>query len=296
MNLRAFNLKWALAFAGAVVVGAVGVVLVLALMGGETDGRAAAQPAATPTPMPLATHAADAAATVVTANPVEPTTTSMTPGPTRQEPSSHAVVIPTVPPGFAFPERASCPDQWGMISDDMANYSVCVPPGWGVPDPSNGEAAVDVVLHYDWAYIYNPEAFPRPVGKAADRPVDEDADFLTIVLFPVRSDMTIGGGCQAEPGGILAGLPAAVCEYKFDRVPSLDDIIPGPSGAWTAQYAFVPLPGATPPVGLGGQPLPTPEGGSFLTGLAISVSGRNEVMDRYQDVVSQILATLEVIP
>jgi hypothetical protein len=284
MKLSALNLKWTLAFAGAVLVGAAGVVLVLTLMGGGGDEQAAAQPAATTTSVPLATH------------PPEPTGTPEATGPSKPEPPSYPVVIPTLPPDFAFPEKRSCPDGWGRISDDMANYSICVAPGWGMAKPDTGEPLVDVVLHYGEAYIYSPEAFPRPVGKVADRPLDPEADFLTIALFPIRTDTTLGGGCQAQPGGSLAGIPAATCEYKFDPVPSLDQSVHSPSGKWTARMTFIPLPGARPPLGQGGQPVPTPRGGPYVAGLGISVFAANDVMARYGEEVSQILATLEVTP
>ena len=293
MRLKALNLKWALAFAVAVVVGAAGVLVVLTLMGGSGDEQAAAQPAATPT---SATHPAAPTGTAEAAVPAETTGTPTTPGPNKPELPSYPVVIPTLPPGFAFPEKRACPEEWGRISDDMANYSICVPPGWSMPNPDTGDPVADLVLHYGEAHIYSPEAFPRPVGKAADRPLDPEADFLTSALFPIRTDTTLGGGCQAEPGGSVAHLPAATCEYKFDPVPNSDEALHSPTGKWAARMMFIPLPGALPPVGPGRQPFPTPEGGPYSTGLGISVFARSEVMGRYQDVVSQILATLQVTP
>ena len=258
----------------ATVVGAVGVVLVLTLMG-DGDEQATVQPA-TPT--------------------AEGTATPITPGPHKPELPSYPVVVPALPPDFALPEKRPCPDGWGRISDDMAGYSICVPPGWGMPNPDTGEPMADVVLHYDEAYIYNPEAFPRPVGKAADRPLDPEANFLLIGLFPITSDSTVGGTCEAKLGGTVAGLPAATCEYRFDPVPYWDQSVANPSGKWRGQLMFVPLPGAKPPVLPGGEPFPTPQGGWHPTVLGITVSGRNEVMDRYQDIVSQILGTLQVVP
>jgi hypothetical protein len=67
MNLKALNLKWALAFIGATVVGAIGVVLVLTLTG-SGDKQATAQPA-DETPTTVATVA---------------------PGPTEPHPSSYS--------------------------------------------------------------------------------------------------------------------------------------------------------------------------------------------------------------
>lgn len=292
MNLRALNLKWTLAFLAAAALGVVGVVLVLTLMGGGDEQATAQSDSATP----LATLPSETSGATASPGPAAGTATPITPGAIKPELPSYPVVIPTLPPDFTLAEKGPCPDGWGRISDDMANYSICVPAGWGMPNPDTGEPMADVVLHYGEAHIYNPEAFPRPVGKAAEAPLDPEADFLTIVLFPIRTDASLGGGCEAKPGGSVAGLPAATCEYRFDPVPYWDQVAANPSGNWTARLMFVPLPGAKPPVGPGGQPLPTPKGGPYSTGLGISVSARNEVMDRYRETVSDILATLQVMP
>lgn len=289
MNLKALNLKWTLALIAAVAVGAIGVVLVLTLMH-SGDERAVAQPA-NPTALPTQTKTAAA-----TAGPTGAIATPITPGPNKPELSSYPVVVPTLPPDFVPPEKRACPYGWGRTSDDMAGYSICVPFGWGIPDPRTGQPATGVVLHYEESYIYSPEAFPRPTGKAADTPLDPEAQFVTIVLFPIRTDTTITGGCEAGPDDVVAGLPAATCEYRFDPMPAWDQAVANPSGNWTAWLIFVPLPGAKPPVGPSGQPLPTPEGGAYPTGLGISVFARNDIMDRYGDTVSRILATLEVVP
>lgn len=287
MNARALNLKWALAFAGAAVVGAIGVVLVLTLVG-NGDKQAIAQPA-DPTATPLATVPAVTPGATILARPTKP------------ELPSFPVVVPALPKDFTPGAKRPCPEGWGQISDDMAVYSICVPPGWGIPDPdlATGAPVANAVLHYGEAYIFSPEAFPYPVGdesKIAEKLGNPDADFLTIVLFPIRSDTTMGGGCEAKLGGSVAGLPAATCEYRFDPVPYWNQAVADPSGNWISRLMFVPLPGAKPPVWPGGQPVPTPKGGPYSTGLGISVFARNEVMDRYRDTVSEILSTLQVVP
>ena len=294
MNLKSLNLKWTLAFAGAVVVGAVGVVLVLTLTRGSDDHATAQSDSATATP--LATLPSETVEATVPPGPAEGTATPITPGPYKPELPSYPVVIPTLPPGLTLNGKRPCPDGWGRISDDMANYSICVPPGWGMPDPNTGQPVSEAVLHYDSVLIFSPEAFPYPVGKGTEARLDPEANFLQIELFAFTSDTTVGGACEAKPGGSVAGLPAATCEYRFDPVPYWDQSVASPSGKWTGLLMFVPLPGAKPPVGPGGQPFPTPKGGPYSIGLGISVGARNQVMDRYRDVVSQILDTLEVTP
>jgi hypothetical protein len=162
-------------------------------------------------------------------------------------------------------------------------------------DEDTGEPMVDVVLHYGEAHIYSPEAFPRPLGHAAEAPLDPEADFLTIVLFPIPADVTVEGGCEAKVGGTVAGLPAATCEYRFDPVPAWDQSIASPSGTWTGLRAFVPLPSAKPPTGPNGEPLPAPKGEPRSAGLGISVFARNEVMAGLRDTVADILATLQIL-
>lgn len=293
INRKSLNLKWALAFAGAAVVGVLGVVLVLTLMGGGGEQATAQPPGSTSTP--IATLRETVEATVTTA-PTGTTATPITPGQIKPELPSYPAVVPEIPKGFTLPEKRPCPEAWGRISDDMAGYSICVPPGWGMVNPNTGEPVSEAVLHYDSLVMFSPEAFPYPVGRGAQPWLDPEANFLQLELFAIMSDSTVGGGCEAKLSGSVAGLPAATCEYKFDPVPYWDQSVPNPSGAWTGLLMFIPLPGAKPPVGPGGEPLAAPQGGWPPIGLGISVGARNEVMDQYRDVVSKILGTLEVMP
>jgi len=294
MDPRKWDLKWVAAFAAAAVVGAIGVVVVLSVVGGHDD-QATAQ-SSDATPVPAVTEAAPSQQVTEPAGESAATATAAAPGRNKPELPTYPAVVPTLPPDFTLPEKRPCPAGWGLVTDDMAGYSICVAPGWGMPDASTGEAMVNVVLHYGEAYIYSPEAFPRPLGNAAEAPVDPEADFLTIVLFPIPADTAVEGGCEAKPGGTVAGLPAATCEYRFDPVPYWDQAITSPSGKWTGLRAFVPLPSAKPPTGPDGQPLPAPKGEPRSAGLGISAFARNEVMDRLRDRVAEILATLQILP
>jgi hypothetical protein len=83
MNLKALNLKWALAFAGAAVVGVVGVVVVLSLIRGGDEQATAQSDSATATPPATAT-----VAPLVTATPL-----ATAPG-QRQFTPIPAVVLP----------------------------------------------------------------------------------------------------------------------------------------------------------------------------------------------------------
>jgi len=280
MNLRTWNLKWVAAFAAAALVGAVGVVAALTVVGGG-DNQATAGEDETRA-IPTAKGAA--------------TDSPSTPGPSKPEQPSYPAVIPTLPPDFTFPEKQECPLDWGQITDDMAGYSICVPPGWGVADPSTGERTANMVLHYGEAFIYSPEAFPRPLGKTAEAPLEPQADFVTIALFPITTDTSVEGGCETKPGDTVAGLPAVTCEYRFDPEPYWDQAIISPSGAWAGLRVFVPLPNAKPPTGPDGQALPTAKGEPPSAALGISVFARNEVMDGQRDTITEILATLQILP
>jgi hypothetical protein len=281
MNLKSLNLKWTLAFAAAAVVGVLGVVLVLALTRGGDDHATAQSDSATAT----------AEATV----PAEGTAAPTTPGAIKPTAEHFPIVVPTPPIGFTLAEKRPCPKGWGQISDDMAVYSICVPPGWGMPDPEPGASApvANAVLHYGNPEIYSPEAFPwlerdeREIGQKLSNP---DADFVRVVLFPAtwRTDTpapTVSNTCEAKQGATIAGLPAAACEYRYDR--EVGSRVSNPQGSWCGRQIFVSLPSAKP-----SNPTDEP----FSAVLGIIVAGRCEVVERYRSTLSEMLSTLQVVP
>src|SRR4030042_4668784 len=186
-------------------------VLVLTLTRGSDDQATAQADSATATPL-AGLLPATAEATV----PDGGTTTPITSKPTSE---SFPVVVPTPPIGFTPGAKRPCPEGWGQISDDMAVYSICVPPGWGIPDDT-GAVLANAVLHYGNPYIFSPEAFPWPVGdeaKIGEKLANPDADFVRVTVFPAMSDTTVSGTCEAKPGITVADLPATGCEYRYDR-------------------------------------------------------------------------------
>ncbi len=295
MNLKAFNPKWTLAFAGAVVVGAVGVVLVLTLMGGGGDEQATAQPAATPTPMPRATH--PPAPTGVT----EATATS---GTTGLPFPTYPVRVPTVPPDFTLPEKRPCPEGWRRLSDDEASYSFCLPPGWGFLDPGSSEPSTRTIMHWESAAILSPEAFPYPYVASEEKGYrdlirDSEKNIIYMQLLPFWADQqdTIHMTCSAEPSGLAGVLPSERCENRLDMPAGTPSAVamPDPAGRWKRLFVVVPLPTTEGQPSLKRSGLPTPEGGYFF-GLGIVFEGRSEAFVHYQDVIMQILDTLEGQP
>jgi hypothetical protein len=283
MNPRTWNLKWALAFAGAVVVGVLGVVLVLTLMRGGDDQATAQSDSATATP--LATLPPET---------VEATVAPTTPGSYKPPSTSYPIVVPTPPKGFTLGAKRPCPEGWGQISDDMAVYSICIPPGWGMPVPDSDAPVASAVLHYGNPEIYSPEAFPWlerdeiEVGKKIGNP---DAAFVRVILFPAtwRTDTpapTVSNTCEAEQGASIAGLPAAACEYRYDRD---GGHVPNPLGSWCGRLVFVSLPSAKRPEGFSTDK-------PYSAVLGIIVAGRCEVVERYRSTLSEILSTLQVVP
>jgi hypothetical protein len=297
MNLKALNLKWALAFAGAAAVGAAGVVLVLTLMGGS-DQQATAQPA-DPTATPLATLPSETVEATVPPGPGEGTDTPITPGPKPTLPS-YPVVVPALPKGLVTGEKRPCPEGWRRISDDEANYSFCLPPGWGMVDHETGQARADAVMHWESAAILSPEAFPYPYLHSYENGIrdlirDSEKDIIWMQLFFIRAENEQSMSCDAKASQTLGGLPSASCENKFTIPPGTDQAMPDPEGKWERLFVVVPLPNAQTPPELENSPYPTPEGG-YSFALGILFEGRTEASAHYHDVIMQILDTLEGQP
>jgi hypothetical protein len=150
-------------------------------------------------------------------------------------------------------------------------------------------------LHYGNPEIYSPEAFPWlerdeiAVGKKIGNP---DAAFVRVVLFPAtwRTDTpapTVANTCEAEQGASIAGLPAAACEYRYDR--EVGHRVSNPLGSWCGRLIFVSLPSAKPPEWFSTDK-------PYSAVLGIIVAGRCEVVERYQDTLSAMLNTLQVVP
>ncbi len=249
------------------------------------DDNATTQPA-TPTTPPMATLPPGTAEATVLA------------GPTKAPAEHFPIVVPTPPVGFVLPEKRPCLKDWGRLSDDGAGYSICVPPGWGTPDPdlnTDGPVA-NAVLHWGNPAIFSPEAFPwleRDEGAVAKKLNNPDADFARVILFPGtwRTDTpapTVSNTCEAKQGAVIAGLPAAACEYRFDRVKGYG-YVPNPSGSWCGRQIFVSLPSAKRPEGFSTDK-------PYSTVLGIIVAGRCEVMERYGGTLSEILSTIQVLP
>ncbi len=300
MNLRALNIKWALALAAAAAIGAIGVVLVLTLMGGdeeETSVKSAA-PTVTPSATRLATVTPAPTATAEATEPPAPTEmAAVTPGCPEPPLRDDLAVIPAVPPGFNAGDMRPCPEGWSRMIDDVAKYTMCIPPGWGQPGPASGEPAVPPVVHYLAPFFLSPEAFPYPIGTPGAVPAEPD--WLRISLTVLTSQSLVINMCEPELGVTIDSLPAATCEYKYDvircgTIPPWEQ--PNPAGRWSGLNVYVPLPNSGPvPPDLEGVPLPRPTG-SYSTGLYIRATALNEVMDRHRDLVWQILSTVQIIP
>lgn len=287
MNLKALNLKWALAFAGAAVVGVVGVVLVLTLMG-NGDKQATAQPT-DPTAAPLATLPA-----------VTPEATVLA-GPTIPPVESYPVVVPTLPKGFVTGEKRPCPEGWQRISDDKANYSFCLPPGWAILDPDSSEPSTRTTVHFESAAILSPEAFPYPYAGSYEKGIrdlirDSEKNVIWMQIFFLQTDENDQPmSCDAKPAGTLGGLPSVSCENHFNIPSGTDRAVPDAEGEWGRLFVAVPLPNAGVPPSWESSPYPAPKGAySFAVGILFE--GRNEALSHYRDVIYEILDTLEGQP
>jgi hypothetical protein len=268
MNLKALNLKWALAFAAAAVVGAMGVVLVLALMRGG-DEQATAQPA-TPTTPPVATEAGG------------------TPVPTWPPSPRYVAEIPSVPTGFTVAEKRSCPDGWQRVSDDVLNYSLCIPPDWGILDYETGERSKELTVHGHGFKILSPEGFPYPAEVPLDKLL-QDPDMNLIWIQLAHSSPGTKIACDAKPRAPLGALPAVECEYRFNYTNDPDprhDIEYRPDGGMIGINIILPMPNQEP----------DPVDPKIRFGLHIAVVGSEKAMQVHGDTISQILDSVEGQP
>jgi hypothetical protein len=279
MNLKSLNLKWALAFAGAAVVGVVGVVLVLTLMRGGDDHAAAQPDSATATPL-----ATLPPGTVETTVPPGATEAAATPGLTRPVPTVYPIHVPTLPPSLTLTEKRPCPDKWQRISDVVLNYSICIPPDWGILDGRTGDRLTILVVHDQALKVLSPEGFPYPLSVSLyDSLQDPDMNLIYMALSPVPLGTYIP--CDAKPLVSQGPLPTVGCQFRFNYTDQ-GDADYRPDGTMVEIERVVPLPNPEP--GLGG-----PRTG---WGLSIGVVGSEKAMQVHGDTISQILDTVEGQP
>jgi hypothetical protein len=257
------GLKWVAAFAVAALVGVIGVIVVLSVMGGGE--QATAQPT-TPTVPPTATGAPG------------------TPAATRPARQEHPVQIPTLPPSPALTGKQPCPDKWQRISDDVLNYSICIPPDWGVLNEETGGRSTGLTVHAQSVKILSPEGFPYPAGVPLYRALaDPSTNLVYMALGSAPPGSSIA--CDVKPRAPLGSLPAAECQARFNYT-DLGDQDYRPDGTMIETDVVVPLP--NPQAGLGG-----PRTGY---GLLIGIAGSEKAMQVHGETISQILDTVEGQP
>jgi hypothetical protein len=285
MNLKALNLKWTLAFAGAAAVGVVGVVLVLTLMRGGDD-HAAAQPDST-TATPLATlPAGTAEATAPPRGTVPPGATEAagTPVAARSPYPYYPREIPTLAPGLTLTGKRPCPEGWQRVSNDALNYSICIPPDWGVLNEGTGGRSTTLTIPADTVKILSPEGFPRPVGVPLYESLQNPDMNLIFIQLSVASP-NAGMACDAKPRAPLGSLPAVGCQARFDYT-DWGDANYRPDGTMVGTDIVVPLP----------NPKPDPVDPTIRFGLHIAIVGSEKAMQVHGETISQILDTVEGQP
>jgi hypothetical protein len=263
MNLKALNLKWTLAFLAAAAAGVVGVVLVLTLTGGR-DERVGAEETTPPVP-PVATQ-------------VE------TPAVVRPRPTYYPLPVPTLPSGFTLAPKRSCPERWQRISDDVLNYSICIPPDWGILDEKTGGRSTEFTDHARGLKILSGEGFPYPIGTPLYEVLgetDKNLVYMTLGAAPPGSSIP----CHVEPRSSLGQFPASQCQLRFNFT-NWGDPDYRSDGAMVETEIIVRLP--NPEAGLGG-----PRTGY---GLLIGMTASEKAMEVHGDTISEILSTFEGQP
>jgi len=214
---------------------------------------------------------------------------------------SYPVVVPTLPPGLTLGEKRLCPEGWRRISDDKANYSLCLPPGWAILDPDSSEPSTRTTMHFESAAILSPEAFPYPYTGSYEKGIrdlirDSEKNVIWMQIFFFQTDEPDQPmSCDAKPAGTLGVLPSVSCENHFNIPSGTDRAVTDPEGEWGRLFVAVPLPSAGVPPSWESSPYSTSKGGySFAVGILFE--GRNEALAHYHDVIMQILDTLEGQP
>jgi len=284
MNPRTWNLKWIAAFAMTAVVGAVGVVVVLTVMGGD-DGQATAGET-TPTVLPVATEAEETPAPLDTVPASTPATTETTgtPGAVRPVVPHYQLDIPTIPPGLTVAPKRPCPNEWQRISDDVLNYSMCIPPDWGSLDEKTGDRSTELTDHARGLKILSGDGFPYPIGTPVYEVLgdtDKNLVYMTLGAAPPGSSIP----CHVEPRSSLGQFSASQCQLRFDFTKWGDPDYRS-DGAMVGTEIIVPLPNPEP--GLGGS--------RTGYGLLIGMTAGEKAMEVHSDTISEILSTFEGQP
>jgi hypothetical protein len=284
MNPRRWNLKWVAAFVTAAAVGAIGVVVVLTVMGGG-DGQATAGET-TATVSPDKTEAEGTPTPLDTAPAGTPgaTEATATPGAIRPVVPHYPLQIPTVPAGLTLAPKRPCPDKWQRISDDVLNYSMCIPPDWGILDERTGDRSTARTVHAQGLKILSPEGFPYPIGTPLDKPLqdpEKNLVYMTLGSAPPGSSIP----CHVESRSSLGQFPAAQCQLRFNFTDWGDPDYRS-DGTMVATEIIVPL----------ANPEPGPGGDRTGYGLLIGMTGSEKAMEVHDDTISEILNTFEGQP
>jgi hypothetical protein len=274
MNPRTWNLKWVAAFAAAALVGAVGVIAVLTVMGGD-DGQATAEQTGETTPT---VEPALSTAEPPLSGTDEPTPSAMEPYPyyPRQ--------IPTLAPGYVVPEKRACPDRWQRVSNDLLNYSLCLPSDWGILDEETGERSTKLATRELTTKLLSPEGFPYPVGVPLDKLLQDPGSNLIWIQLSTASP-NAGMACDAEPRPPLGSLPAVGCEVRFNYSDSGRQDFRS-DGRMIEIDIVAPLPNSEL----------DPVTSTARFGLHVAVVGSESAMEAHGKTLSQILDSLEGQP
>jgi hypothetical protein len=206
----------------------------------------------------------------------------------RPTPPDYPAEIPTVPSGFTTGEKRPCPEKWQRVSDDVLNYSLCIPPDWGILDYKTGERSTQLARHDEDLKILSPDGFPYPVGVPFEKLFqDPDINLIWIQLAPSSPGADIA--CDAKPRAPLGSLPAVQCEYRFNYTNDPDprnDIEYRADGTMVGINVILPLPNQEP----------DPVAPTIRFGLHIAIVGSEKAMEAYGDTISQILDTVEGQP
>ncbi len=275
MRLGTWNLKWVVAFLVATAVGAAGVIVVLSVMKGGSE-PATAQPTAGETATPAATPSG-----TLTPGQAQPT---QTPESVRPAAPYYPLHIPAAPALSSLAPKRACPDGWQRISDDVLNYSICIPSDWGILDESTGQRSTQLLVHEEDLKILSSEGFPNPIGQPLDKPLqDPTKDMIYMAVDPVPPDSGIA--CDAQPRAPLGSLPAVQCEFRFNYT-SYGDADYRADGNMVETDTVVALP----------NPQPGPVGSQTGYGLFIAVVGSDRAVQVHGDTISQILNSIEGQP
>lgn len=210
----------------------------------------------------------------------EPSIAMATPAVARPVPTEYPLHIPPIPAGFALPPKRPCPDGWQRVSDDVLNYSICIPADWGILDEKTGEPSKDLTDQGHGLKILSADGFPNPVGQSIDRALqDPTRNVIYIATGSASASPNSYIACDAQPRAPLGSLPAVQCQFRFNY--SRGDADQRPDGNMVETDMIVVLPDAKSGVG---------------DGVFIAVAGSQRAVQVHADTISQILDTVEGQP